>query len=39
MIDFIIGVAVGTAFAPFWMLVWNNYVKPAASKLFNKSPK
>jgi hypothetical protein len=22
MIDFVIGVAVGTAFAPFWMYVW-----------------
>lgn len=23
LIDFVIGVAVGAAFAPFWMMVWN----------------
>jgi hypothetical protein len=36
MIDFFIGVAVGTAFAPFWMAVFNNYIKPQIDKLFIK---
>jgi large-conductance mechanosensitive channel len=36
MIDFVIGVAVGTAFAPFWMMVFNNYIKPQIDKLFVK---
>jgi large-conductance mechanosensitive channel len=36
MIDFVIGVAVGTAFAPFWMMVFNNYIKPQIDKLFIK---
>jgi hypothetical protein len=30
MFDFAIGVAVGTAFAPFWMMVYNK-VKPIVS--------
>lgn len=33
MIDFIIGVAVGTAFAPFWMMVYNTYIKPQITKI------
>ena len=23
MLEFIIGVAIGAAFAPFWMMIWN----------------
>jgi large-conductance mechanosensitive channel len=38
MIDLIIGIAIGSAFAPFWMMVWNNYIKPMASKFFTKAP-
>jgi cytochrome bd-type quinol oxidase subunit 1 len=34
MIDFVIGVAIGTAFAPFWMMVYNSYIKPQFAKLF-----
>ena len=37
MLDFILGVALGTAFAPFWMLVFNNYIKPTALKIFKKA--
>lgn len=33
MIDFAIGVAVGTAFAPFWMMLYNKWVKPHVEKL------
>jgi hypothetical protein len=36
MFNFIIGVAVGTAFAPFWMMVWNNYIKPVVDKALAK---
>jgi large-conductance mechanosensitive channel len=38
MIDFAIGVAVGTAFAPFWMMMYNMYIKPTVTKLFIKKP-
>jgi hypothetical protein len=33
MINFAIGVAVGTAFAPFWMAVWTNQIKPLVVKV------
>jgi hypothetical protein len=36
MIDFVIGVAVGTAFAPFWMMVYNMYIKPTVEKILTK---
>lgn len=36
MIGFISGIAVGAAFAPFWMMVWTTYVKPAVLNLINK---
>ncbi len=35
MIEFLAGLALGTAFAPFWMMVWNN-VKPLLVSLFEK---
>jgi large-conductance mechanosensitive channel len=34
--DLIIGIAIGTAFAPFWMMIYNKFVKPQVSKLFTK---
>lgn len=36
MIDFAIGVAIGTAFAPFWMMVYNTYIKPSVQKFLTK---
>ena len=36
MIDFIIGLAVGTAFAPFWMTIYNKFIKPAIAKVVTK---
>lgn len=37
MIEFILGVAVGAAFAPFWVSVWNTYIKPTVDKVFKKT--
>lgn len=34
--DMIIGIAIGTAFAPFWMMVYNKFIKPQVSKIFSK---
>lgn len=34
MIDFVIGVAVGAAFAPFWLMVWDKI-----KKLIRSTPK
>lgn len=37
MIEFILGVAVGAAFAPMWIKVWNVVSKfPFVSKLLDK---
>lgn len=36
MISFVLGIAVGAAFAPFWMYVYNTYLKPIVSKVFAK---
>ena len=36
MVNFAIGIAVGTAFAPFWMAIWNKYGKPTWDKVFKK---
>lgn len=33
MIEFTIGVVVGAAFAPFWMSIWTNHIKPVADKV------
>lgn len=33
--EFIFGIAVGAAFAPFWMMLWN-MVKPVLLGLFSK---
>jgi large-conductance mechanosensitive channel len=33
MIDFAIGVAVGTAFAPFWMMVYTKWIKPVVTSV------
>lgn len=38
MIDFIIGVAVGAAFSPFWLQVWG-WVKGQFVKLMQKTNK
>ncbi len=32
--DLLIGIAIGTAFAPFWMMIYNKFVKPQLTKLF-----
>ena len=34
--DLIIGIAIGTAFAPFWMMLYNKFIKPQVSKIFTK---
>lgn len=34
--DLIIGIAIGTAFAPFWMMIYNKLIKPRLSKIFGK---
>lgn len=34
--DLIIGIAVGAAFAPFWMMLYNKFVKPTITSLFAK---
>jgi hypothetical protein len=36
MIDFITGIAVGAACAPFWIMVYNTYVKPIALGIIAK---
>jgi hypothetical protein len=36
MIDLIIGIAIGTAFAPFWIMVWNKYGKTLLAKIIVK---
>lgn len=36
MIEFAIGVAVGAAFAPFWMAIWGKYGKPVWGKVWGK---
>jgi large-conductance mechanosensitive channel len=32
--DLLIGIAIGTAFAPFWMMIYNKFIKPQLTKLF-----
>lgn len=32
--DLIIGIAIGTAFAPFWMMVFTKWIKPGIAKFF-----
>ena len=34
--DLIIGIAIGTAFAPFWMMLYNKFISPSVSKFFEK---
>lgn len=34
--DLIIGIAIGTAFAPFWMMLYTKFVKPSFTKFFDK---
>ena len=34
--DLIIGIAIGTAFAPFWMFLYNKYIKPTVQSFFEK---
>jgi large-conductance mechanosensitive channel len=34
--DLVIGIAIGAAFAPFWMMLYNKFIKPAAVNLFAK---
>lgn len=37
MLNFLFGLVVGVAFAPFWMLLWTTYVKPAIDKVLKKN--
>lgn len=32
--DLIIGIAIGTAFAPFWMMLYNKFIQPQIAKIF-----
>jgi large-conductance mechanosensitive channel len=32
--DLLIGIAIGTAFAPFWMMLYTKFIKPQVQKLF-----
>lgn len=34
--DLIIGIAIGTAFAPFWMMLYNKFIQPRVEKFFEK---
>jgi len=34
--DLIIGIAIGAAFAPFWMMIYNKFIKPTVSSLLGK---
>lgn len=36
MFNFALGVAVGAAFAPFWMMVYNTWIKPTVMKFLKK---
>lgn len=36
MIEFLAGLALGTAFAPFWMTVWTTFIKPYFDRLIKK---
>lgn len=36
MIDLVIGIAIGAAFAPFWMSLYNKYIKPTVTSWFKK---
>lgn len=36
MFNFALGIVVGAAFAPFWMMLYNSYVKPTVTKFFEK---
>lgn len=33
MLTFIAGIAVGAAFAPFWMMLYNSAIKPYIAKI------
>lgn len=33
MIEFVFGIALGAAFSPFWMKVWNSYISPAIKRV------
>jgi large-conductance mechanosensitive channel len=32
--DLLIGIAIGTAFAPFWIMLYNKFIKPTVANLF-----
>jgi large-conductance mechanosensitive channel len=34
--DLLIGIAIGTAFAPFWMMLYNKFIKPTVTDLWAK---
>lgn len=34
--ELIAGIAIGTAFAPFWMMLYDKWIKPSISKLMSK---
>jgi len=38
MFSFLLGLAIGAAFAPFWMGIWNTYIKPMIAKFTAKKP-
>lgn len=37
MFTFFAGLAIGAAFAPFWMAIWTGFVKPAIEKVVAKN--
>lgn len=32
--ELVIGIAIGAAFAPFWMMVYDKFIKPVVAKIF-----
>lgn len=36
MISFALGVAVGAAFAPFWLMLYAKYIKPTIERVTKK---
>ena len=39
MIDLVIGIAIGAAFSPFWMKLWDNYIAPTARRIMGSFDK
>lgn len=36
MINFLVGLIIGVAFSPFWLMLWTTYIKPAIDKVVTK---